>query len=52
MADSSDLTFLCLASYFKGSAFLQAAKQLGCKVILIAKDTFADDPLLARLMRK
>ncbi len=43
MADSSDLTFLCLASYFKGSAFLQAAKQLGCKVILIAKDTFADE---------
>src|SRR5437867_30657 len=43
MADTSDITLLCLASYFKGSAFLQAAKRLGCKVILIAKDTFADE---------
>lgn len=43
MADSSDITLLCLASYFKGAAFLRAAKSLGCKVILIAKDTFADE---------
>ena len=43
MAETSELTLLCLASYFKGSAFLQSAKKLGCKVILIAKDTFADE---------
>ena len=43
MAEPSDLTLVCLASYFKGSAFLQAAKQLGCQVILIAKDSFADE---------
>jgi biotin carboxylase len=43
MADTSDFTILCLASYFKGGAFLQAAKRLGCKVILVAKDSFADE---------
>src|SRR5258708_31117972 len=43
MTDTSEITFLCLASYFKGGAFLQAAKQLGCKVILVAKDSFADE---------
>src|SRR5258708_31680711 len=43
MTDTSEITFLCLASYFKGSAFLQAAKRLGCKVILVAKDSFADE---------
>src|SRR5258708_7638576 len=43
MTDTSEITFLCLASYFKGSAFLQAAKRLGCTVILLAKDSFKDE---------
>jgi biotin carboxylase len=43
MADTNEITILCLASYFKGSAFLQAVKRLGCKVILVAKDSFADE---------
>ena len=43
MADTNEITILCLASYFKGSAFLQALKQLGCKVILVAKDSFKDE---------
>ena len=29
------LTVLCIASYRKGDAFLVAAKQLGCRVILL-----------------
>lgn len=43
MAETRPLTLLCLASYFKGGAFLEAAKRLGCTVLLIAKDTFAQD---------
>lgn len=43
MADTRPLTLVCLASYFKGSAFLQAAKRLGCTVILIAKEAFAQE---------
>src|SRR5713101_646505 len=43
MAATNEITFLCLASYFKGSAFLQAAKRLGCKVILLAKESFAQE---------
>jgi len=43
MADTSEMTLVCLASYFKGSAFLQAAKRLGSKVILVAKDSFKDE---------
>lgn len=37
------LTLLCLASYFKGNAFLQAAKQLGHHVLLVANEKFKDD---------
>ncbi|HET9906955.1 MAG TPA: ATP-grasp domain-containing protein [Anaerolineales bacterium] len=36
-------TVLCLASYFKGSAFLQAAKEAGMQVILLTNDKFKDD---------
>src|SRR5438067_2002635 len=43
MADRNETIILCLASYYKGSAFLQAAKRLGAKVILVAKDSFADE---------
>src|ERR1700694_3738238 len=43
MPDKQPITLVCLASYFKGSAFLQTAKQLGCQVILIAKESFAQE---------
>ena len=43
MADTNEITILCLASYFKGSAFMQSAKRQGCKVILVAKDSFKDE---------
>jgi len=43
MAETRPLTLLCLASYFKGSAFLEAAKRLGCTVLLIAKESFAQE---------
>jgi biotin carboxylase len=43
MPDAAPITLLCLASYFKGSAFLQSAKRLGCKVILVAKESFAQE---------
>jgi biotin carboxylase len=43
MAETGEITLLCLASYFKGSAFLTAAKKLGCRVILVAKDSFAEE---------
>jgi biotin carboxylase len=43
MAENHPLTLLCLASYFKGTAFLEAAKRLGCTVLLIAKESFAQE---------
>ncbi len=36
-------TILCLASYFKGGAFLQAAKAAGMNVILLTNDKFKDE---------
>ncbi|MGH2536578.1 MAG: ATP-grasp domain-containing protein [Candidatus Promineifilaceae bacterium] len=36
-------TILCLAGYFKGEAFLEACKDLGCHVILITKEKLADE---------
>ena len=43
MPEPRPLTLLCLASYFKGAAFLRAAKAAGCTVILLAKDSFKDE---------
>src|SRR5579859_590380 len=43
MPETKPITLVCLASYFKGSAFLRSAKQLGCKVILVAKEAFAQE---------
>ncbi|HAJ35815.1 MAG TPA: ATPase [Chloroflexi bacterium] len=37
-------TILCLASYFKGGAFLQECKQLGCHTILITSQDLEHDP--------
>lgn len=43
MSDARPLTLLCLASYFKGSSFLRAAKAAGCTVLLLAKEAFKDE---------
>ena len=43
MSETRPLTLLCLASYYKGVAFLESAKRLGCKVILVAKESFAQE---------
>src|SRR3972149_687431 len=40
---SHPITILCLASYFKGAAFIRQAKQLGCRVIVVAKEAFKDE---------
>lgn len=37
------VTILCLASYYKGADFLRKAKELGCHVILLAKETLQDE---------
>jgi biotin carboxylase len=37
------LTILCVATYFKGDAFLREAKQQGCTVLLLTSDKHADD---------
>jgi carbamoylphosphate synthase large subunit len=36
-------TILCLASYFKGSTFLQAAKAEGCRVLLVTREKLRDE---------
>lgn len=38
------ITILCLASYCKGTTFLTAAKQLGCRVLLVTREKLRDDP--------
>lgn len=43
MNDQKPVTALCLASYYKGTAFLRQAKDLGCHVILVAKETLRDE---------
>jgi len=37
-------TILCLASYFKGGAFLQACKEAGLRVTLVTIDKMKDEP--------
>ncbi|MBI1296163.1 ATP-grasp domain-containing protein [bacterium] len=36
-------TILCLASYFKGNAFMRMCKQLGARVVLVAKDELQEE---------
>ncbi len=43
MTNTHPITLLCLASYFKGGAFMEAAKRLGCHVILITKENLAGE---------
>lgn len=37
-------TLLCLASYFKGARFLEAAQAAGAEVILLTREQLADEP--------
>jgi len=43
MTEDQPVTILCLASYFKGTAFIQAAKQLGCTILLITRESMAGE---------
>jgi len=43
MSESKRVTILCLASYYKGVAFLNKAKELGCHVILVAKEALREE---------
>ncbi len=38
------ITILCLASYYKGTSFLTAAKTLGARVLLLTREKNADEP--------
>ncbi len=42
--DEQPITILCLASYYKGTSFLSAAKSLGARVILLTREKNADEP--------
>lgn len=37
------ITILCLASYFKGTSFLAAAKQAGCDVLLLTREKLQNE---------
>ncbi|WP_420630400.1 ATP-grasp domain-containing protein [Candidatus Leptofilum sp.] len=38
------VTIMCLASYFKGTTFLTAAKQAGCRVVLVTREKLHNEP--------
>ena len=38
------LTILCVASYFKGGAFMETCKQQGCRVVLVTSEKERDEP--------
>jgi biotin carboxylase len=38
------VTILCLASYYKGARFLEAAHALGCRVILVTREKLHNEP--------
>lgn len=44
MNEHKPITFLCLASEFKGLAFIQEAKRLGCRILLLVKEDKGDQP--------
>ena len=43
MSEKRPLTILCMASYFKGAAFIKAAKQLGCTVLVLTRESMAEE---------
>ncbi len=42
MTESEPITFLCIASYFKGMEFIRQCKRLGCRVILLTQEKLLD----------
>jgi len=42
--DHQPVTILCLASYFKGSSFITAAKRYGARVLLLTREKNAGEP--------
>ena len=44
------VTILCLASYFKGTTFLTAAKAAGCRVIALYDDAGAQERSRAKVI--
>ena len=38
------ITFLCLASYYKGVAFMEEAKRQGCRVLLLTTEKLRNEP--------
>ena len=43
MSESQSITILCMASYFKGGAFLQECKRQGCRVLLLTREKLAQE---------
>lgn len=43
MSENKTPTILCLASYFKGTTFLQAAKAEGCRALLLTREALRDE---------
>lgn len=43
MSEERPVTVLCLASFFKGNAFLQECKREGCRVILVTVENLASE---------
>ena len=39
------MTVLCIASYFKGGAFMETCKQKGCRVFLVTSEKEKDEAL-------
>lgn len=42
MTDQRQITMLCIASYFKGEAFLRQSKRDGCRVLLVTVEKLRD----------
>ena len=42
-AQTPPLTFVCLASYFKGAEFMRECRRAGCRVFVITKEKFAGE---------
>ena len=42
-AQTPPLTFVCLASYFKGAEFMRESQRAGCRVFAITKEKFANE---------
>src|SRR5687767_14339706 len=44
MSETRPTTILCISSFFKGEAFISAAKAEGCRVFLMTEEKLANDP--------